>query len=181
MHKEFNDKILTDYSICKTTLKETSYDKERKIYLTNIAVNNVINFDGLTTKVYNKLSLAKPCSNDALLLTDNYNYFIEFKNQPVENIKDEILINKNISSITTLLAEKLTDLKTLKNNYIYLIVCNNTNKNSKSQLNSMLAKETPAPLKLNYFETHYFAKVKAFIDPKEFETYYENNMLKGNP
>ncbi len=177
MHKQFNEKILIGYSVCRTTLKMTSYDKGRQIYLTDITDGTVINFDGLTRKVYKNLPFSTPCSNDALLLTDNYNYFIEFKNQPLVNIENSLLVNKNISSMITLLSENLTNISTLKKHYIYLVVFNDSPKDSKSELNSLLAKEDPPPEELNYLETHYFAKIKAFTDPEKFKKYFYDEIM----
>ena len=55
-----------------------------------------------------------PCSNDALILGNNYNFFVEFKNQIKKNITKVDLFNRNGSSIATLLGYQLTNLSVLK-------------------------------------------------------------------
>lgn len=114
----FHEKIITELKNFKSHIRQLSYDKTNKVYLVNIK-DSAYNLDAFTKKVYTSNKIDPPCSNDVLLLTEKYDYLIEFKNQGERNLGTDDLINKNFSSITTLLAKNLTDIATLKERYIY--------------------------------------------------------------
>lgn len=174
----FHEKIITDLKNFKSPIRQLSYDKTNKVYLVNIK-DSAYNLDAFTKKVYTSNKIDPPCSNDVLLLTEKYDYLIEFKNQEERNLGTDDLINKNFSSITTLLAKNLTDIATLKERYIYLLVYNNDKLSVKDEMNNLLAKNTPYPKKLDYFKKHYFHNIEAFATPTEFENYYLKHIMNS--
>lgn len=125
----FSDCIKSDdkYKEIYSNLKEVSYDESGKFHLSD-SEENCINFDKLTEFYfkdhnyrYRKLNEIKYpgypytpmdefCSNDAVAIFDNMDYFIEFKNKAdlnnnknsknndkiTEKIKDSILIYLDI-------------------------------------------------------------------------------------
>jgi len=71
------------------TLKNTSYDKENKIYLCNSSMR-VIDFDDVTKKMYPK---KQPSSYDSIIIEekDKKVFYIEFKNQDKTDISNKRL------------------------------------------------------------------------------------------
>ena len=86
-----------------STLKETSYDKDNKIYLCNNTTEEVIDFDELIKKRYPK---KQPSSVDAILTypleREIKLYLIEFKNQITAKIDNQEIRKKLTNSIDTL-------------------------------------------------------------------------------
>ena len=83
----FRDK----YNSHKTTLKDTSYDKDNRVYLCNDERQEVYDFDDIVKKLY---PAKQPASYDALIIYNNDIYCIEFKNQKYSNIDNSSIKNK---------------------------------------------------------------------------------------
>ena len=101
-----------EYSDCKESLKETSFDKENKQYLCQSSME-VYDFDCIVKKLYPK---KQPSSYDSLIVDENRKivYCIEFKNQIPSAIH-----NSNIK-------KKLTNGKEILDN-----ICKNENVQKK--------------------------------------------------
>ena len=80
-----------------STLKETSYDKEHTVYMTESNLK-VCNFDDVKDwYVENKVPLSNPNpkSNDALFFEEKECFFIEFKNGKIDS-RVNFELNKKI-------------------------------------------------------------------------------------
>lgn len=69
-----------------STLKETSFDKENKVYLCKDEIQKVYDFDKIIKNLY---PLKQPASYDALIIDNQNIYCIEFKNQKANIIKKD--------------------------------------------------------------------------------------------
>ena len=70
-----------------STLKDTSYDEDNKVYMVDSSLE-VCSFDDVKEwYVKNKIPLANPNpkSNDALLFDKGESFYIEFKNGKINN------------------------------------------------------------------------------------------------
>jgi len=128
--------LLTDN---QDSLKNTSYDKENKEYMTDMNLP-VINFDKATTSYQSIYKLpARPCSNDALYITKKgLIVFIEFKNGKLDKTKAFELQYKIYDSLLTL-AYITGETKSIpKNQLVYVLVYNDekNSENSSSTQNS---------------------------------------------
>lgn len=162
-----------------TPLKQLSKDSEGGKCLSTAEVK-AVNFDAFARKVCKPET---PCSNDALLLTDTTNYFIEFKNIIAEqnsNLPEfhAIKLNlyeKNYSSIIILMSQCAETLSAFQNNYEYIFVYNRKKRaSSKEEIRGHIRKkaDTPYyPYTLDKFEGKYFKKVRCFKNPEEFDSF----------
>ena len=108
--------IRSKYSDSLNTLKNTSYDKENRVYICQSDME-VVDFDKLTFELYPQ---KQPASYDALLIEENIKdiFCIEFKNQKISDIKNTQLHKKVKDSDTTL--KKLCSENSInKNEYNY--------------------------------------------------------------
>ncbi len=77
---------------CISTFKQTSYDKNNKIYLCDdTKTQTVYNFDIYSKKQDKAQQKASP---DAIYLNKDTIYCVEFKNSELKNIKDRTMQNK---------------------------------------------------------------------------------------
>lgn len=91
----------------KSTLKETSLDDrggQTKNYLCQDTTTEVFNFDKY---VLDKIGHPLPASPDAIYVGNNKIYFVEFKNQPLQNIDTNNIKNK-FNSGTQILKDLLS-------------------------------------------------------------------------
>ncbi len=106
-----------------TTLKKTSWDKEKKKYMCESKMK-VINFDKIP-KAYNRGKgwSILPKSNDALYIdVKGQWYFIEFKNGGINSGE---IYKKLFDSIVMLLDEKIIpDIQFVRDNINYILVYN---------------------------------------------------------
>ena len=82
------------------TLKNTSYDKDKDVFMCESSMQ-VVDFDSLTKKLY---ATKQPSSYDALLIEEDVNdiFCIEFKNQKYADIKNKNIRKKVTDNTTTL-------------------------------------------------------------------------------
>lgn len=85
-------------SAYKSTLKNTSLDKENQLYLCE-SESEVYDFESF---VQNDIRLKKRKTFDALLINDRQIFCIEFKNQKYSKIKNESIQGKYIDGLNTL-------------------------------------------------------------------------------
>jgi hypothetical protein len=107
-----------NFSYSFDTLKNTSYDKENKIYLCNSNIS-VINFDKIAKKLYPHKN---PSSYDSLIIEENIKkvFFIEFKNQKRSDISRQN-IHKKIKSSDDTLKDICKKHNVKKDNYSYTL------------------------------------------------------------
>lgn len=110
--------ILSDY---KSTLKETSLDDrggQVSNYLCQDITTEVFNFDKY---VQNEIGHPFRASPDAIYVESNKIYFVEFKNQPLKNIKGENIKNK-FNCGTQILKDLLKDFLPSEVEFYFCIV-----------------------------------------------------------
>lgn len=144
-----------------STLKETSYDDCKKIYMTESLVK-VINFDTIK-KIYSK-NIGKlhdtPCSNDAILLDNKNNIiFIEFRNGTISKLDCFTLKKKIYDSMLIMNDITKVSISYSRHNMIYILVYNNE-VNLKTKDEQLLAKQNDKKAVSSSYE--YKAIVKQF-------------------
>lgn len=113
-----------NYSFSKSTLKDTSFDKENSAYLCEDTNQKVFDFDEIVKKKYPK---KQPASYDTLLIDNKNIYCIEFKNQKYSNIDRKQIIKKLENSkdvMKELFKEENTDITNYK--FIYCVAYKNS-------------------------------------------------------
>lgn len=163
----------------KDTSKDTSNDNECNMTDSTI---EVVNFDKVKDTYIQNLNLSKvPSSSDALLITDNNMYLIEFKNTKISNkvifkvhykIYDSLLILTDIIS---------NNVSFCRDNVVFILVYNEDKnlydgKSAKASITSYFmnkANVNNIRFGLERFKNLYFKDVFTYTE-KEFE----NNFLK---
>ncbi|MCB4763958.1 MAG: hypothetical protein LGB78_08730 [Sulfurovum sp.] len=77
-----------------STLKNTSFDKDNKVYLCNDEVQEVYDFDAIIKELYPS---KQPASYDALIIDSHDIYCIEFKNQKYSDVNRQTVQKKIIN------------------------------------------------------------------------------------
>lgn len=72
--------LLEIHENAKSTLRECSFDNDKKQYLTSLELE-CINFDQVKSNYAGKVNINEMCSVDAAICKNDKLYFIEFKNQ----------------------------------------------------------------------------------------------------
>ena len=188
-----------------SNIKQTSYDEDAKFYLSN-SEESCINFDKLKEVYfmehnyrYRKLSetkypgypytqLDEYCSNDAVAIFDDMDYFIEFKNKAVLINKNNNKKNKNNDRIK----EKIKDsvliyldifdekLSYTRKNLGYILVYNPTKSEQViDSINAMIKKYGQKEidkfgLRANY-EDFYFKRVR-IMSKEAFEEFLDDRV-----
>lgn len=189
-----------DYPVFKdnmTTLKETSFDKEKNIYMTDMEYE-AVNFDKVKSKYIENIHPGHvPLSNDALIVINGELFFVEFKNGNMRNsIRD--VRRKNYDSLLILLDYLGRTISYSRENINYILVYNkqeseqfiekNLLKNDEVQSSKsfdMFTKTMGILAKKNLdifglaseFEKIYFKKVYSFTAP-EFEKFINESIIK---
>ncbi len=174
---------INDYAILSSkmsTLKKTSLDKTNNTYMTE-CLYPVVNFDKVTTAyLKNKNIDGVPCSNDALLVTeDGKTFFIEFKNGHIDdndivNIKEKIYAS--IPILTDIIKKYISDTRKALG---YILVFNEE-KNSKIAIKRHLAKKTKVEnidFNLKLFKNFFFKDVHTYTK-KEFDDFLIRNNIR---
>lgn len=188
-------KSSNDYLEVFSDLKNVSYDDDGQISLIKSEVT-CLNFDKIKaiyfeehSKKYKELNKSKYpgypykemheyCSNDAVAIFDDMDYFIEFKNKAkLDNKKDKITekIKDSILIYLDILDEKLSYTR---NNLGYILVYN-PRKSEKEidKINAMIKKYGHTELDKfglrSNFEDFYFKKVR-IMSKEEFEIFLKN-------
>lgn len=160
------------------TLKQMSYNKNAKEYLTQSELE-AVNFDRYTASKYEYTQENIPSSNDALFLTLEYNYFIEFKAGKEGNIKSKELYKKNKDSIDTLVIKAGENIDDIKAHYVYILVYKKEDK-PRTGIGMYLAKyagESFFPFNLDEYKENFFNDAHA-LDYKDFNENFINTYLR---
>lgn len=146
--------IKSQYPNALESLKNTSYDKENKVYMCQSNME-VVNFDKLTFALYPK---KQPASYDALLIEEQVKniFYVEFKNQKKANINNTQLHKKVKESDNTL--KKLCHENSInKNNYDFTLCI--VYKQDRAELRYRRFKENIVHFGLEVYNGIYFDKV----------------------
>lgn len=186
--------IPNHFQVALSTLKETSYDKDNKTYMTQCEAE-VIDFDIIKDwyaetvgGLDRKLSLK---SNDALSCKDGQFTFIEFKNGDVHHSKPKKDIKQKIYDSFVILCDPLTEANKLlsnfqgnasyfRNNVDYILVYNESknlpSKNNKECILEKLNNKAKNPrFGLAYFKGYLFRNVYTYSE-REFEERFVPNL-----
>lgn len=178
MKTKFEDKIIT--------MKQASYDKTNKEYLSNSNIE-VYDFDKIKDSFASSLNrggATSPLSNDVLYCYEDRIYFIEFKNG--RNINPHNLSRKNYDS--TIILSKILDvsLNELCDKLCYILVYNSqyhqeesvveqsTNRDKLGKKFSGLANKKFIKFNQGFFLNYIFSSVETLTE-KEFQEEYVNN------
>lgn len=101
-----------------SSLKDTSYNKSAKTFLTNSDLQ-VINFDKVKDNFVSDKKISSPSSVDALYYNNGILYFIEFKDA---ECKEHILHKKIYDSIIILSSKLNISVNEIVENSIYIVV-----------------------------------------------------------
>lgn len=113
-----------------SSLKDTSYNKSAKTFLTNSDLQ-VINFDKVKDNFVSDKKISSPSSVDALYYNNGILYFIEFKDA---ECKEHILHKKIYDSIIILSSKLNISVNEIVKNSIYIVVFSSEkNKDIKSK------------------------------------------------
>lgn len=114
--EKFEYELIDNFKSYIDTLKNSSFDKEKKEYLCNDESLKIFNFDEIVKKLYPQ---KQPSSFDAILI-DNFNIFcIEFKNSKPSDIKN-INIEKKLINSRDVINNICSEYKINKKNYTFI-------------------------------------------------------------
>lgn len=130
MTEENISKLPEIFKNCINTLKKTSQDETNSIYMTESCIK-VINFDKIP-KRYSKGKgwIGVPKSNDALYISNDKWYFIEFKNGSIDRAE---IYRKLYDSLIMLIDMGIVESLDYSRNNINYILVYNSDKYSKVQ------------------------------------------------
>ena len=108
--------IKSKYSSSLDSLKNSSYDKENRVYMCQSDMQ-VVDFDALTFTLY---PTKQPASYDALLIEEDIKdiFCVEFKNQKTSDI-DNTQLHKKVKDSDSTLKKLCSENSINKNDYNY--------------------------------------------------------------
>lgn len=113
------DRLKTHLEDFQTTLKDSSFDTENRVHLCNDETTpDVYDFDKYTKA---KFAHPTPASPDAIHVGKKDLYFVEFKNQKVNDI-DRDQLQKKFESGTKILINLMTDFPAKDCQYHFCVV-----------------------------------------------------------
>lgn len=104
-----------------SSLKDTSYNKSAKTFLTNSDLQ-VINFDKVKDNFVSDKKISSPSSVDALYYNDGILYFIEFKDTVMDRTAVYNVHKKIYDSIIILSSKLNIPVNEIVKNSIYIVV-----------------------------------------------------------
>lgn len=171
-------------NIC--SMKTASYDDKNKMFLSQSRIK-VIHFDNIPNEYSKRKHLSMtPKSNDALYISGDDWYFIEFKNGQV---KKEDIFRKIYDSLIMLIELKIIpDLDFSRSNICYILVCHTNDQGNAVQSSASRAKIANGvrcnahQYKMLYdthkFKEYLFHEVRT-CDPDEFQRYFIDVMERA--
>jgi len=151
---EFSYIIKSKYKDSLDTLKNTSYDKENKIYMCQSDME-VVDFDKLTFILYPE---KQPASYDTLLIEEDIKdiFCIEFKNQKTSDI-DNSQLHKKVTDSEATLKKLCKENNISKDSYKYKLCIVYKQDTTKPKYRRF--KENIIHFGLDKYEGIYFAKI----------------------
>ncbi|WP_169973521.1 MULTISPECIES: hypothetical protein [unclassified Campylobacter] len=169
----FND--FDEFAFAQDTIKNISYDKENREYMSNSQLK-IFNFDKVKDNFVRKYSFAKqPKSVDGCIQKNDYVALIEFKNGKIDDKCKNDVYDKIFSSVFILSAiadEKISNLK----NICQFILVYNQSKNRDFVISFNLnkdAKQQSKTFDLSGYEKLFFSKTHIFSQ-NDFENFLNN-------
>ena len=164
----------SQYKRYVSSLKETSFDKEKHEYLCQDTNQKVYDFDKI---VKDKFPKRQPSSYDALLLNklDNKIYCIEFKNQKYSDINRTVIAKKLQNGkdvLNKIFGEHNISASEYK--FIYCVVYKNTASKWRQGIEKNEIQFELAEYKGRYFDEIYTNDVQFFT--KEYKKHFHKDL-----
>ena len=166
----------------ESTFKETSCDSDsgERAYMTESEIP-VINFDKVKNYYIRDMGLPEtPCSSDALYMSEDNVYFIEFKNGKMSN-KEGFMVQKKIYDSLLIFNDLVEQNISFCREYVNFILVYNESKNSKDEITNHFfkkAKQHRVRFNLKKFEKLHFKNVFTYTE-NEFQQEFLNSLIES--